>query len=234
MPIPVPPGALPVAHRVLCLRGVRALSRGRLSVNEYGFDSDSSKKCSYCTSINEKCVPIPIYVGEEFEELATALDLLTTFWDVAGPAPVPLTEEEKEEEEGMSPEEREGREAERRVREERWEGEGEAVASRVTSAALRLATVVQVATAQVVGCSSVEVLLANHHLIQSLQGEVWALREQVAGLSAAVAALAERPVVVQAPAPATPRRSARGKGKGVEKEVVDDDEVMQDPGFSPV
>ncbi|KAH9859209.1 hypothetical protein J1614_012286 [Plenodomus biglobosus] len=98
----------------------------------------------------------------------------------------------------MSSEAREERVAERRVREERWEGEGDAVASRVTSAAFKLATVVQVATAQVVGYSSVDILLANHYLAQSLQGEVWALRQQMAGLSAAVAALAERPVVVQA------------------------------------
>ena len=62
MPLPVPPRALPAAHRVICMRAVRAFARGKDI--EYGFGSDSSKKC---------CL-VPLYVGWEYKELVEALD----------------------------------------------------------------------------------------------------------------------------------------------------------------
>ncbi|KAF1922376.1 uncharacterized protein M421DRAFT_78461 [Didymella exigua CBS 183.55] len=78
MPIPVPPGALPEAHRVICIRSVRAAARGRFV--DFEFSSMSSKKCAYCTFQNEKCVPLPTYVESEF----------SVFWQALGQYEVAL------------------------------------------------------------------------------------------------------------------------------------------------
>ena len=61
MPIPVPPGALAEAHRVICMRAVRAIARGHNV--DYEFASASSKKCAYCTLQNEKCNPVNIRIS---------------------------------------------------------------------------------------------------------------------------------------------------------------------------
>ncbi|KAF2022683.1 hypothetical protein EK21DRAFT_119495 [Setomelanomma holmii] len=149
MPIPVPPGALPAAHRVICMRAVRALARGN-SVS-FGFASAQSKKCAYCTLQNEVCRPVPLYVGREYEELDAAL-VRRSAAEAGG-----SEEDEKD------------------------------AAVAVRSAAYKLASCVQVATAQVRGLQAVDVLLASHY---SLTEEVRSLRGQVSELSAAVAALA--------------------------------------------
>jgi hypothetical protein len=48
MPVRCPVGALPAAHRVMCLRAVKAMARGHII--EYWFASRGSKKCAYCTA----------------------------------------------------------------------------------------------------------------------------------------------------------------------------------------
>ena len=73
MPIPVPPRALPAAHRVICMRAVRALACSNSKI-EYGFLLEGSKKCVYCTLRNEKCCLVPLYAGRDYEELRAALD----------------------------------------------------------------------------------------------------------------------------------------------------------------
>jgi hypothetical protein len=73
MPIPVPPGALPAAYRVICMRAVRALARGNSEI-EYRFLAEGSKKCAYCTLINKKCRLVPLYAGWDYKELRAALD----------------------------------------------------------------------------------------------------------------------------------------------------------------
>ena len=57
MPLRCPAGALPEAYRFICMRSVRAYARANFSV-DYKFESESSKKCAYCTQQKEKCVPV--------------------------------------------------------------------------------------------------------------------------------------------------------------------------------
>jgi hypothetical protein len=73
MPISVLLRALPAAYRVICMRAVRALARGNSEI-EFRFLSKRSKKCAYCTLINEKCRLVPLYAGREYKELRAALD----------------------------------------------------------------------------------------------------------------------------------------------------------------
>src|ERR1700712_1182164 len=85
MPLPVPPGALSVAHRVCCLRCVRAMKKS--GEHTCVFTKSSSKKCEYCTSQNALCVPVsapnppridlliwqlPWFVDAEFDTLQEA------------------------------------------------------------------------------------------------------------------------------------------------------------------
>lgn len=72
MPLRCPPGALPEAYRLVCLRSVRAFARGLLAV-DFRFKSESSKKCNYCTSQKEKCDPVSLHCcfvafGQELTE----------------------------------------------------------------------------------------------------------------------------------------------------------------------
>jgi hypothetical protein len=62
MPISVPFRALPAAYRVICMRAVRALARGNSEI-EFEFLLEESKKCAYCTLINEKCRLVSLYAG---------------------------------------------------------------------------------------------------------------------------------------------------------------------------
>lgn len=64
MPIRVPVGALPEAHRVICMRSIRSIARGKIV--PYGFLKPGSKKCQHCTDQKEACNPVPDYVEEEF------------------------------------------------------------------------------------------------------------------------------------------------------------------------
>ncbi|KAF1828077.1 hypothetical protein BDW02DRAFT_292709 [Decorospora gaudefroyi] len=72
MPVRCPVGALVEAHRVMCLRTVKAMARGH--VVEYGFASRGSKKCAYCIAQKGACTPIPVYVSEEFGILLDVLE----------------------------------------------------------------------------------------------------------------------------------------------------------------
>jgi len=150
------------------MRAVRAFARGKDI--EYGFGLDSSKKCAYCTLLNEKCRPVPLYVGREYEELVAALDRRSAAQGEDG-------------------------------------GNVEEAAAEVRSVAFRLATTVQVATAQVKDLSGTDVLLASHY---SLQEEVRGLKEQVSELTAAVAALTS----VMALGASGPGDQSKGTGTG--------------------
>ncbi|OAF57672.1 hypothetical protein VC83_05546 [Pseudogymnoascus destructans] len=70
MPVPTPSGALTVAFRVLCLRCLRAKARGIQSHDCVW--SPTSSKCGYCMSQHSPCVPLPWFLGEEFEALLAA------------------------------------------------------------------------------------------------------------------------------------------------------------------
>ncbi|ELR03582.1 hypothetical protein GMDG_06236 [Pseudogymnoascus destructans 20631-21] len=70
MPIPTPSGALSAAFRVLCLCCLRAKARG-IQSHECVW-SAASYKCGYCTVQHLACVPLPWFLGEEFEALHTA------------------------------------------------------------------------------------------------------------------------------------------------------------------
>ncbi|OBT81104.1 hypothetical protein VE02_10365 [Pseudogymnoascus sp. 03VT05] len=56
MPVPVPSGALADSFRVLCVRCLRAISRGAAAHTCVW--SLTSSKCSYCTSQHSPCVPV--------------------------------------------------------------------------------------------------------------------------------------------------------------------------------
>jgi len=83
MPIPVPAGALREAHRVLCVRCLRHMTKHPDHLCEY--NESSSKKCGYCTKQKARCVPvsvlnqaricidnsqIPWFCGPDFAEFA--------------------------------------------------------------------------------------------------------------------------------------------------------------------
>ncbi|KAF2180329.1 hypothetical protein K469DRAFT_794503 [Zopfia rhizophila CBS 207.26] len=72
MLIPCPPTALPEAFWVICLRSMQAFGRGRRVI--FKFNKLNSKKCAYCTLQNEKCIPIPWYVREEYAAFWAAID----------------------------------------------------------------------------------------------------------------------------------------------------------------
>lgn len=64
MPVRTPPGALPAAYRVICLRSIRRLAFGE-RISEYEFGSESSKKCQRCTVQKGSCSfvsnsPLPV------------------------------------------------------------------------------------------------------------------------------------------------------------------------------
>ena len=107
------------------MRAVRALARGNSEI-EYGFLSEGSKKCAYCTLMNEKCRPVPLYAGRDYEELRAAFERRS--------AAVGGDEEELEEAE-----------------------------AEVRSAAFRLGTNVQVATAQVSNLNVADLLVGAHY-----------------------------------------------------------------------
>ncbi|KAI8942624.1 hypothetical protein NX059_000678 [Plenodomus lindquistii] len=152
MPIPVPPGAYPSAHRVFCLRSVRAWSRGKFDFT-HSFESAGSKKCAYCTLLNEKCKPVPVYAGPECDQVVAAL---RDFEGLAARA-VPADEDE-------------ARELEAELADAR---------AAASSAARTLASVVQVATAQVAGLGATDVMLASYY---AQQEELRGLREEVSDL----------------------------------------------------
>ena len=58
MPLPTPPGALPRAYRVLCLRCARR--KRNTPGHTCTFTSTSSKKCDYCTRQKGLCRPVSI------------------------------------------------------------------------------------------------------------------------------------------------------------------------------
>lgn len=182
MPIPVPPGALPAAHRVICMRAVRALARGNREI-EYGFLSEGSKKCAYCTLMNEKCRPVPLYAGREYEELRAALDRRTAAED--------------------------GDEEELAVAE-----------ADVKSAAFRLGTTVQVATAQVSGLNVADLLIGAHYQQQEVREEMRALRTSVVELTELVAQLVEAlgsRVAAAGPSSTRGGRGGGGRGRAVDR-----------------
>ncbi|OBT68855.1 hypothetical protein VE03_02040 [Pseudogymnoascus sp. 23342-1-I1] len=82
MPIPAPAGALPAAFRVLCMRCLRAKARG-IEAHECVW-SPTTLKCEYCTSQHAGCVPLPWYLGEEYQAL---LDIETS----TNPSPAAIT-----------------------------------------------------------------------------------------------------------------------------------------------
>ncbi|KAE9363039.1 hypothetical protein N431DRAFT_433250 [Stipitochalara longipes BDJ] len=100
MPLPLPAGALKAAHRILCVRCMRMMKKH--PDHQCQFDKKTSKKCSYCTSQNSTCCPIPWFCDEEFEDLrlsnhpqdvmaaATAMDAIITV--VASEAPKNVAE----------------------------------------------------------------------------------------------------------------------------------------------
>ena len=87
MPLPTPAGALPSAHRQLCVRCLRATTKA--GGHKCVFSSGRSKKCRYCVKQKGACVPVcvpilvriksnfnvlqlPWFVGDEFSVLAAA------------------------------------------------------------------------------------------------------------------------------------------------------------------
>lgn len=134
------------------MRAVRALARG--NEIEFGFASEASKKCSYCTLMNEKCRPVPMFAGQDFEELRLALERRSAAWT-----------EDEEELEGLD--------------------------VGVKSAAFRLATTVQVATAQVSGLNVADLLVDAHYQQQEALAEMKALRLSVAELTGVVTKLVD-------------------------------------------
>ncbi|KAF3031659.1 hypothetical protein E8E11_001531 [Didymella keratinophila] len=171
MPIPVPPGALPQAHRVICMRAVRAIGRRRwLGRQAFGFASASSSKCSYCIDKAERCCCVPVYAGPEYD----------TFWVAF------VAWEEAEVEDGLGATEQTAAEAVLKAAEEE-----------LYRAARQLSMVVQVGSVQLRGFSAADMLLYQHltppdqgtsAAIRSLQeavvvltGEVVALRQALQG-----------------------------------------------------
>lgn len=189
MPIPVPPGALPAAYRGICLRAVRAIARGHF--HNYQFESASSKKCAYCTLLNEKCKPVPGYVGPEFARLRVALDAMV---EAEGRGLGGDSEDVGVEAQGL--------------REE------------AVNAARELALCVQVTTTQNKDLQPIDVLLANHYAmveeIRGLKREVLELREEVAVWSAAASERASG----AAPGGSGEEGVARCKGKGKGKALL--------------
>lgn len=59
MPVPVPAGALPAAHRVCCVRCLRKMKSD--PDHDCDFSKKSSKKCAYCTQQNAVCNPVRCY-----------------------------------------------------------------------------------------------------------------------------------------------------------------------------
>jgi hypothetical protein len=157
------------------MRAVRALARGNSEI-EFGFLSEGSKKCAYCTLMNEKCRPVPLYAGREYEELRAALDR-------------------------------------RSAAEDGDEEELEVAEADVRSAAFRLGTNVQVATAQVSGLNVADLLVGAHYQQQEAREEMRALRTSVAELTGMVAQLVEAMGSRVAAAGPSGTRGGRGGGR---------------------
>ena len=218
MPVPVPPGALSQAHRVICLRAVRAIARRRwLKREEFGFASASSSKCKYCTEQAEKCRCVPVYVGAEYD----------AFWVAF------VAWEEAEVEEGLGEKEKEAAEAVLRHAEEE-----------LYQTARNLAQVVQVGSAQLKGLSAADMLLHQHlappdqgtsDAIRSLVEVVAALRGEVEALRQAVVSLQGRGVSGAAEGSGELRRSARGQAASRKKNKGEgraDPESVEDLGVT--
>jgi hypothetical protein len=179
------------------MRAVRALARGNSEI-EYGFLAEGSKKCAYCTLMNEKCRPVPLYAGRDYEELRAALDRRAAA--------------EGDDEEGL-----------------------EVVDAEVRSAAFRLATNVQVATAQVSDLNAADLLVGAHYQQQEVLEEMRALRSSVAGLADAVTQLVEAlGARVLAPGPSSTRGGRGGRGRagglgGGERPTGVEDSELSDP-----
>lgn len=158
------------------MRAVRALARGNSEI-EFGFLSEGSKKCAYCTLMNEKCRPVPLYAGRDYEELRAALERRSAAGD--------------------------------------GDEEGLAVAEAdVRSAAFRLGTNVQVATAQVSDLNVADLLVGAHYQQQEALAEMRALRTSVAELTGVVAQLVEALGSRVAAAGPSRTRGGRGGGRG--------------------
>ena len=84
----------------------------------------------------------------------------------------------------------------------------------MASAAFRLASVVQVATAQVKNQNAVDLLLAAHYRQQEAQEEIGALRAQVSELTGVVAQLVAALGSAVAPGQGNARREGRGRTRG--------------------
>lgn len=160
------------------MRAVRALARGH-SEMEYGFLSEGSKKCAYCTLMNEKCRPVPLYAGRDYEELRAALDRRSAAVDD--------------------------------------DEELERIDADVRSAAFRLGTSVQVATAQVSDLNVADLLVCAHYQQQEALEEMRALRTSVAELTGVIVqlvnALGSR-VAATGPSNTRGGRGVRGGGRG--------------------
>jgi hypothetical protein len=158
------------------MRAVRALARGHSEI-EYGFLSEGSKKCAYCTLMNEMCRPVPLHAGRDYEELRAALER-------------------------------------RSAAEDGDEEELEEVGADVRSAAFRLGTNVQVATAQVSGLNVADLLVGAHYQQQEAREEMRALRTSVAELTGLVAQLVDALGSRVAAAGPSSTRGGRGGGRG--------------------
>ena len=217
MPIRIPVGALPEAHRVICLRVVRALARGNFV--RHGFLNRASKKCRYCTAQKEECKPvsgvvlvrnavlttsqIPDYVFEEFEILAAAIQA----YDAGG------GEDEEQEAE---------------LRQE------------VVTAATSLAVCVQVTRAQEKNVSDTEIAVGSYHLLQALVAQVEGLSRRVAELEGGggkavvsggvseVVGGQKRKAAGRAPLEREAKK-AKGKGKDKAPVVVESDSEIEVP-----
>jgi hypothetical protein len=204
MPIPVPPGALPQAHRVICMRAVRAIGRRQwLGREAFGFASASSSKCSYCTDKAERCRCVPVYAGPEYD----------AFWVAF------VAWEEAEVEDGLGDTEQAAAEAVLEAAEEE-----------LRRAARQLSLVVQVGSVQLRGFSAADMLLHQHlsppdhgtsAAIRSLQeavvtltGEVVALRQALRGQGIPGAAEGSGELRRSARGQTASRRGVKGKGKG--------------------
>lgn len=58
MPLPTPSGAAPAAHRVCCVRCLRACKKN--AEHSCSFDNPASAKCAYCTKQKGKCIPVSL------------------------------------------------------------------------------------------------------------------------------------------------------------------------------
>ncbi|OAF57018.1 hypothetical protein VC83_06048 [Pseudogymnoascus destructans] len=73
MPVLLPPGALPAAYRVLCMRCVRRIGTPDDAPMEHECVwSEKSSKCAYCVKQKAPCVPILWFLEEEYAAIVAA------------------------------------------------------------------------------------------------------------------------------------------------------------------